>query len=168
MADTTPYRNPSLSVDKRTEDLLSRMTLEEKTGQLLQLDARQDPVRDLREKHCGSFLHCIDQDTIPLQRIATEQTRLGIPLLFAIDAIHGHSFFRGATIFPTPLGLASSWAPELLRVVGRVTAAEVAASGIHWTFPPVICLARDCRGGRIGETFGEVPRLIGDLAEAST
>ena len=93
-------------------------------------------------------------------------SRLGIPLLVGEDAIHGHSFWKGATIFPTQLALACSWNPALLERVGRVTAAEVIPTGIHWTFSPVLCLARDLRWGRTGETFGEDPYLIGELAAA--
>ena len=94
------------------------------------------------------------------------QNRLAIPLLIGEDAIHGHSFWKGATIFPTQLALACSWNPDLLEEVGRVTAEEVIPTGIHWTFSPVLCLARDLRWGRISETFGEDPYLIGELAAA--
>ena len=94
------------------------------------------------------------------------QNRLGIPLLIGEDGIHGHSFWKGATIFPTQLGLAGCWNPELLEQVGRVTAEEMAPTGIHWTFSPVLCLTRDLRWGRTGETFGEDPYLIGEFAAA--
>ena len=82
------------------------------------------------------------------------------------DGIHGHSFWKGATIFPTQLAMAASWNPELLEQVGRVTAEEMAPTGIHETFSPVLCLTRDLRWGRTGETFGEDPYLIGELGAA--
>ena len=94
------------------------------------------------------------------------QSRLGIPVIIAEDCIHGHSFWKGATIFPTQLALGCSWSPELLEKVARVTALEAAATGTHWTFSPVLCLTRDLRWGRVGETFGEDPHLIGELASA--
>src|SRR5690606_35231757 len=95
-----------------------------------------------------------------------QQTRLRIPLLVGEDCIHGHSFYEGATIFPTQLGMAASWDPELVERVARATAVEVAPTGIHWTFSPVLCIARDLRWGRVDETFGEDPYLIGELASA--
>ncbi|MCL1830193.1 MAG: glycoside hydrolase family 3 C-terminal domain-containing protein, partial [Oscillospiraceae bacterium] len=93
-------------------------------------------------------------------------TRLGIPLLFGIDAIHGHALHRKATIFPSQLALAAAWNDDLIYQVGRVTAREVAADGLHWTFSPVLCLGRDTRWGRIDETFGEDPYLAGRLGAA--
>src|SRR6476661_3858286 len=102
-----------------------------------------------------------------LEAIAlAEQTRLGIPLLTADDCIHGHSFWPGATIFPTQLGMACSWDPDLVEQAARATAVEVAATGVHWTFSPVLCITRDLRWGRVGETFGEDPHLIGELGAA--
>jgi len=91
------------------------------------------------------------------------QTRLGIPLLFGDDCIHGHSFHSGATIFPTQLAMASSWDPDLIEQTARVTAREVRLTGLKWTFSPVLCLTRDLRWGRVGETFGEDPFLIGEF-----
>jgi beta-glucosidase len=91
------------------------------------------------------------------------KNRLAIPMLIGEDGIHGHSFWKGATIFPTQLALAASWNPELLEQVGQVTAEEMTSTGIHWTFSPVLCIARDLRWGRIDETFGEDPYLIGEL-----
>src|SRR5690606_3496904 len=95
-----------------------------------------------------------------------QQTRLRIPLLVGEDCIHGHSFYEGATIFPTQLGMAASWDPELVERAARITAVEAAATGVHWTFSPVLCIARDLRWGRVDETFGEDPYLIGELASA--
>ncbi|NLF30312.1 MAG: beta-glucosidase [Planctomycetes bacterium] len=165
MTDSPLYRNPAAPVDQRVDDLLGRMSLEEKVGQMLQLDGRKDPQAGLRERHPGSFLHVLGDDAVALQNAAMK-TRLGIPLLFGIDAIHGHSFWAGATMFPTQLGLACAWNADLAHRVGRITAMEMSHTGVHWTFAPVLCLARDLRWGRIDETFGEDPLLIGDLASA--
>ena len=162
---TAPYLDPSLTVHERVSDLLGRMTLPEKVGQMMQLDAREDLEHIVHERHAGSILHTSPEKVLRAARL-TEQTRLRIPLLVAEDCIHGHSFWEGATIFPTQLGMASTWDPSLVEQVARVTAAEVAATGVHWTFSPVLCIARDLRWGRIGETFGEDPFLIGELASA--
>jgi len=159
------YKDPQRPVEERVEDLLSRMTLEEKVGQMCQLDGRQEPERQLREKQAGSFLHVMGQITQRLQHLA-EGSRLGIPLLFGIDAIHGHAFWPTATVFPTQLGLSCSWNPDLVEEVGRITAKEASYTGVHWTFSPVLGTARDLRWGRIDETFGEDPYLIGVLGSA--
>jgi beta-glucosidase len=160
---TSPaYRNPALTIEERVADLLSRMTIEEKVGQLMLWDARSDDLSFINTYQPGSVLHILGEKINRAMDLAA-QNRLGIPLLVGEDAIHGHSFWKGATIFPTQLALAASWNPELLEQVGRVTAEEVVPTGIHWTFSPVLCLARDLRWGRTGETFGEDPYLIGEL-----
>ncbi|MBP7691969.1 MAG: glycoside hydrolase family 3 C-terminal domain-containing protein [Anaerolineales bacterium] len=160
-----PYRNPALSAEDRVADLLGRMTLEEKVGQLLMWDARPEDLSFVTTRQPGSLLHILGEKLERAMDLAA-QTRLGIPLLVGEDAIHGHSFWKGATIFPTQLALAASWNPALLEQVGRVTAAEAGPTGIHWTFSPVLCLTRDLRWGRVGETFGEDPYLIGELGAA--
>lgn len=159
------FRDPSLPVRERVEILLEQMTLEEKVGQMLQLDARQG-LEDLIDRfHVGSVLH-----TSPAQLARSAEyvakTRLQIPLLVADDAIHGHSFWEGATIYPTQLGMACSWDAPLIEKAARQAALEISATGLHWTFSPVLCIARDLRWGRVGETFGEDPFLIGELASA--
>jgi beta-glucosidase len=163
--ETPAYRDPSLSVEARVADLLGRMTLEEKVGQLIMWNAQPEDLSFINTRHAGSLLHVLGAKVERAMRLAA-QSRLGIPLLIGEDAIHGHSFWPGATIFPTQLALACSWNPELLERVGRVTAEEVVPTGIHWTFSPVLCLTRDLRWGRVDETFGEDPYLIGELAAA--
>ncbi|GAA4589390.1 beta-glucosidase [Actinoplanes octamycinicus] len=160
-----PYLDPSLTVEARVDDLLSRMTLPEKVGQMLQLDARQDLAEIIQEKLAGSILHTSPAKLIEASELLS-RTRLKIPLLTAEDCIHGHSFWPGATIFPTQLGMAASWDPELVERVARVTAIEVSATGIHQTFSPVLCISRDLRWGRTDETFGEDPLLISELGAA--
>ncbi len=157
------YQNPALPVAARVQDLLPRMTLPEKIGQMMQLDARGDLEDIVLNRHIGSILH------VPPARLTkaialAAQSRLGIPLLIADDCIHGHSFWKGATIFPTQLAMACMWNPDLLEKLARVTAIEVSCTGFKWTFSPVLCLARDLRWGRVGETFGEDPFLIGEFA----
>ncbi len=160
-----PYRNPALSVDERVADLVSRMTLEEKVGQLLMLDARGEDLSFVNTRQPGALLHILGAKIGRAMDLAAKN-RLGIPLLIGEDGIHGHSFWKGANIFPTQLAMAASWSPELLERVGRVTAEEMAPTGIHETFSPVLCLTRDVRWGRTGETFGEDPYLIGELGAA--
>ncbi|GAA3342596.1 glycoside hydrolase family 3 N-terminal domain-containing protein [Curtobacterium pusillum] len=160
-----PYRDASLPTAERVDDLLGRMTVEEKVGQMLQLDARDDLRDHVLRRHVGSVLHTSPERIVEANRL-TAETRLQIPLLVGEDCIHGHSFWPGATIYPTQLGMAASWDAGLLERVARATAEEVAATGVHWTFSPVLCIARDLRWGRISETFGEDPYLIGELASA--
>lgn len=164
-ATTPAYRNPSLSVEHRVADLISRMTLEEKVGQLMLWDARGDDLSFINSRQPGSVLHILGEKINRAMDLAAKN-RLAIPLLVGEDGIHGHSFWKGSTIFPTQLAMAASWNPELLEQVGRVTAEEMTPTGIHWTFSPVLCLSRDLRWGRTGETFGEDPYLIGEFATA--
>ncbi|GIM88698.1 glycoside hydrolase family 3 N-terminal domain-containing protein [Paractinoplanes toevensis] len=160
-----PYRDPALPVNERVADLLARMTLPEKVGQMLQLDARGDVKEIVSEKLAGSILHTSPAKMLEAIDLVAK-TRLQIPLLTAEDCIHGHSFWPGATIFPTQLAMAATWDASLVERVARVTAVEVAATGIHQTFSPVLCIARDLRWGRTDETFGEDPFLIGELGAA--
>ncbi|MES1188759.1 MAG: glycoside hydrolase family 3 N-terminal domain-containing protein [Myxococcales bacterium] len=159
------YRDPSQPLERRVADLLSRMTLAEKVGQMLQLDGQKDPLRVIADKQPGSLFHILNERLAEAMDAAAA-TRLGIPLLIGEDGIHGHSFHPGATIFPTQLAMAASWDLELLEQVARVTAREMATTGAHWTFSPVLCLTRDLRWGRTGETFGEDPFLIAEFGAA--
>lgn len=165
MPDKLPYQDPELSVELRTRDLMERMSIEEMVGQLVQADGRKQAVEQVKERRVGSFLHILGAPTVELQKLA-EKTGHGIPILFGIDAIHGHGFWPGATVFPTQLAMSCSWNPELLETMGRVTAKEMLCTGLHWTFSPVLCLTRDLRWGRVGETFGEDPYLLGVLGAA--
>ncbi|UJP41209.1 exo-beta-d-1,3/1,6-glucosidase [Cellulomonas palmilytica] len=162
---TAPYLDATLPVAERVADLVGRMTLAEKVGQMMQLDSRGSVRGLIEDQHVGSILHTSPALVREAHEI-TAGTRLRIPLLIAEDCIHGHSFFEGATIFPTQLGMAASWNPGLVERAARITAVEVAATGIHWTFSPVLCIGRDLRWGRVSETFGEDPFLIGELASA--
>jgi beta-glucosidase len=150
---------------QRVADLLSRMTLAEKVGQCMQLDAQGDLDDLVTRQNVGSLLH-IPPDKMARAIELAAATRLGIPLLLADDCIHGHSFWPGATIFGTQLAVACSWRPENARRLARITAVEATSTGFTWTFSPVLCIARDLRWGRVDETFGEDPYLIGELASA--
>ena len=162
-----PYRNPKLPTEERIADLLGRMTLEEKVGQMMQLDARSGDLDDLIvNKHVGSILHTSPSDLPKAVETVNAKTRLGIPLVIGDDCIHGYSFWPGATIFPEQLGMATTWDSEKVQAAGRATAEEVSTTGVHWTFSPVLCIARDTRWGRVGETFGEDPYLIGEMASS--
>ncbi|WP_374955709.1 glycoside hydrolase family 3 N-terminal domain-containing protein [Bifidobacterium pseudocatenulatum] len=162
-----PYKNPKLPTEERIADLLGRMTLEEKVGQMMQLDARSGDLDDLIvNKHVGSILHTSPSDLPKAVETVNTKTRLGIPLVIGDDCIHGYSFWPGATIFPEQLGMATTWDSEKVQAAGRATAEEVSTTGVHWTFSPVLCIARDTRWGRVGETFGEDPYLIGEMASS--
>ncbi|MGB8646348.1 MAG: beta-glucosidase BglX [Anaerolineae bacterium] len=153
-------------IDHRVNDLLAQMTLEEKIGQLTQIGQYirdSVPVEErIRDGQAGSILWLSDPHEINrLQHIAVEQSRLHIPLLFGLDVIHGLR-----TIFPPPLAMAASWDPELVEQGQAVAAREARASGINWTFAPMVDMARDPRWGRIVEGAGEDPYLGAAMARA--
>ncbi|ADO75922.1 beta-glucosidase BglX [Stigmatella aurantiaca] len=159
------------ALDERVEGLLRRMTLEEKAGQLAQYSqgvptgpgtGRGDHEDMARTGAVGAFLNVVGaRETNRLQRIAVEQSRLRIPLLFGFDVIHGHR-----TLFPVPLGMASSFDPALVEQAMRVAAEEAAADGVRWVFSPMVDIARDARWGRIVEGSGEDPYLGAAMARA--
>ena len=190
------YKDPAAPVSKRVEDLLGRMTLEEKLGQMNQYtglehirktERRVNAGRDLSKSDSytfykdfpadtleawtarglvGSFLHVYTpEEADHLQELALS-SRLGIPLIFGIDAVHGNAFCPDNTIYPTAIGMASSFDRELVRTIGRQTAMEMRAMNMHWTFAPGVDVARDPRWGRCGETFGEDPYLVGEMGAA--
>ncbi len=155
-------------VEKKIDALLARMTLEEKLGQLQQLDGdangnyRPEHLKLVREGLLGSTLNVRGAArTNELQRVAVEESRLKIPLLFGFDVIHGYR-----TIFPVPLGEAASWDPAAVERAASVAAAEAAAAGVRWTFAPMLDIARDPRWGRIVEGAGEDPYLGSVMARA--
>src|SRR6202171_1496433 len=154
--------------EKRINALLARMTLAERLGQLQQLDGEgngnfRPEHRDLvRKGLLGSTLNVRGaQRTNELQRIAMEESRLKIPLVFGFDVIHGYR-----TIFPVPLGEASSWDPASAERSTAIAAAEARSAGVHWTFAPMLDIARDARWGRIVEGAGEDPYLGAAMARA--
>jgi beta-glucosidase len=160
---------PGGDVERRIAELLARMTIEEKVGQLQQLDGDpntgrpRDEHRDLvRRGLVGAFLNVRGARNVnEIQRIAVEQSRLKIPVLLGFDVIHGYR-----TVFPIPLGEASSWDPAAAERSARVAAAEASAAGVKWTFAPMVDIARDPRWGRIAEGAGEDPYLGSAMARA--
>src|SRR5580765_2466905 len=159
------YLDPTISIEDRVADLIGRMTPEEKIGQMLQLPV-DDNLDDLINRlHVGSVLHTAPE-LLAGAIDSAAATRLGIPLLIADDCIHGYSFWPGATILPSQLGMAGSWNADLIERGARITAIEVSCTGLVWTFSPVLCIARDLRWGRVDETFGEDPFLIGEFGSA--
>lgn len=156
------------AVNARVEEILSKMTLAEKAAQMVQVPypfVSREEALAWASRGAGSFLHVLGEEAREVQEHAM-RARLGIPVLFGIDAIHGHGLNQSAAIFPSQLALACAWSPALAEEMGRVTAREVAADGLHWTFSPVLCLGRDTRWGRVDETFGEDPYLAGELGAA--
>ncbi len=151
-------------IEKRVEDLLSKMTLEEKIGQMNQFseEAYTDFEARIKAGEVGSILNEINPETInKYQRAAVEQSRLGIPILFARDIIHGFK-----TIFPISLGQAASWNPALVEECSRITAVEATSIGLRWTFAPMIDVTREPRWGRIAESSGEDPYLGAQMGAA--
>ena len=157
------YLDPDQPIGKRVEDLLARMTLEEKVGQMCQYSGFSKRLEALvKEGRVGSFLNVQGaKNSNKIQRIALRQSRLGIPLIFGLDVIHGYS-----TIFPIPLGWASSWDPDIVRKAASIAAKEAASEGVHWTFAPMVDITRDPRWGRIAEGAGEDPYLGSAMARA--
>lgn len=165
------YEDPTQPVEKRVENLLSQMTLEEKVGQLRQRIYDVGAVKlwgdEIRHGNIGSFFgggQIIESpmERNALQRIAVEKSRLGVPLIFGHDSIHG---FR--TIFPIPLGQACAWEPDLFERTQTISARETSAGGNDWAFAPMVDLGRDPRWGRIAEGFGEDPWLGSVYAAAN-
>ncbi|TVR57657.1 MAG: beta-glucosidase [Spirochaetaceae bacterium] len=178
MSETSPDRKPRPEIVQRAREILARMTLDEKIGQLHQTPAYPDRMESLgaliKAGSVGSlilassaFAGTEEQNVAELetlnaaQRIAVNESRLGVPLIFGRDVIHGHR-----TLFPIPLGQAASWDMALVEEAARIAAREAASRGIHWTFAPMLDIARDPRWGRVSEGAGEDPYLASRLAEA--
>ena len=150
--------------ETRVRELLSKMTLREKVGQLNQLNSApfDTLAAAIAADGVGSIINEPNPDVVNrLQRIAVEQTRLGIPLVFGRDVIHGFH-----TLFPIPLGQAASWNPELVEQCARIAAEEATEAGVRWTFSPMIDIARDARWGRMAESAGEDPVVASRMGEA--
>jgi len=171
------YTNSSIS--ERVEELISQMTLEEKAGQMTQAErSALENISDIKTYFLGSLLSGGGSspsvntaqawaDMYDSYQYYALQTRLKIPLIYGIDAVHGHSNVIGATIFPHNIGLGCTGNPELVQQAAGITAKEVAATGINWTFSPCIATVRDERWGRTYEGFGESPELSEIMADAA-
>lgn len=190
------YKNPKASIEQRVNDLLSRMTLEEKVGQMNQLVGIEHfkqnstsmtaeelatntasafypgiTVKDMedwtRRGLVSSFLHVLTMEEANYLQKLSMQSRLQIPLLIGIDAIHGNAKCKGNTVYPTNIGLASSFDVNMAYKIARQTAEEMRAMNMHWNFNPNVEVARDGRWGRCGETFGEDPYLVTQMGVAT-
>lgn len=186
------YLDPTQPTEKRVADLMSRMTLEDKVYQMNQFvgldhmkkgnpnddkennDAQgfyktlsvNDVTAMCEEGKIGSFLHVLTaKEANYLQELALKSP-LKIPVLIGIDAIHGNALVSGTTVYPSPIGLASTWNDDFLYSIGKQTAKEMRATGSHWTFTPNIDILRDPRWGRVGETLGEDPFMVGNMGAA--
>lgn len=191
-----PYLNPAVPVEKRVDDLMSRMTLDDKIAQMTQfvgLEHMRQAEKSVTEEELlnghargfykglhssgvermvtqgriGSFLHVLTAEEANHLQTLAERSPLKIPLLIGIDAIHGNGLYCGSTIYPSPIGTAATFAPSLLYEASRQTAAEMRATGSHWAFAPNIEVAADARWGRVGESFGEDPYLISVMGVAA-
>ena len=190
-----PYLDSDLDVTKRVEDLMSRMTLYEKACQMNQfvgLEHMKKAEKDLSPEdmkksdaqgfykgvfsedvkqmiingQIGSFLHVITAEEANYLQQLANKSKLKIPLLIGIDAIHGNALYRGATVYPSPITIASTWDENNSYDVGIQTALEMRSTGSHWAFTPNIDVMRDARWGRVGETFGEDPYLVTQMGTA--
>jgi beta-glucosidase len=170
IAATPPYLDPAQPVPVRVADLLGRMSLDEKIGQMTQAERNAVSAADITSYRLGSLLSGGGSAPSPntaaawvdmydgFQRDALA-TPLRIPLIYGVDAVHGHNNVRGATVFPHNIGLGATRDPALVQRIGRATAEEVAGTGIDWDFAPCLCVARNDRWGRTYESFGETPAL---------
>ncbi len=189
------YKQSNIKIEERVNDLMSRMTLEQKVYQMdqyvglkhLNKAEKKKSLRNLdnddanafypgfnsdniallvEEGKIGSFLHVLDVEEANYLQSLAQKAPLQIPLLIGIDAIHGNGLNYGATIYPTPIGIASTWDENIAKKMSVETAAEMRATGSHWAFTPNIDIARDARWGRVGETFGEDTYLVGNMGVA--
>ena len=186
------YLDSSFSDNERVEDLLSRMTIEEKVAQMCQYVGlnylksentssltqeilnsdskasykgflKKDIAQMVVDGKIGSFLHVLQPKESNLLQALALKSRLKIPLIIGIDAIHGNGMVKGTTVYPSPISISASFTDSLSYIVGIQTAKEVRAAGSHWAFTPNIDVLRDPRWGRVGETFGEDPLLVSNM-----
>ncbi|MFU8851151.1 glycoside hydrolase family 3 protein [Micromonospora sp. SL1-18] len=174
-----PYQDPTLPVATRVADLLSRMTLDEKIGQMTQAERGSVTASDITAYRLGSVLS--GGGSAPTPNTATGwadmydgfqrgalATPLAIPMIYGVDAVHGHNNVYGATIFPHNIGLGATRDPALVQQIGQAVAEEVAGTGVDWDFAPCLCVARNDRWGRTYESFGETPDLPSSMSTLVT
>lgn len=179
-AETSVYLDPAQSIDARVADLLQRMTLDEKIGQMVQADLScVTNLADIKTYGLGSMLSGGDSkpdgenrpdnwfNSMNTLQSWALKTRLKIPLLYGIDAVHGHNDVIGTTIFPHHIGMGATHNPELVEEADHITALEVAGTGIRWAFAPCIAVTQDERWGRTYESYGQDPELVAALGAAS-
>lgn len=175
LAAVPPYQDPTLPVATRVSDLLARMSLDDKAGQMTQIDRASIAAADVTQYRIGSILSGGGSapasntptgwaDMIDNFQRAALATPLAIPMIYGIDAVHGNNNVYGSTIFPHNIGLGATRNPALVERIGRATAEEVTGAGQHWTFAPCLCVARNDRWGRTYESFGETPELVSPMS----
>ncbi|MDG1685735.1 MAG: glycoside hydrolase family 3 N-terminal domain-containing protein [Flavobacteriaceae bacterium] len=191
------YLDSNADIEDRLSDLMARMTLEEKVGQMCQYvglaylkkqkrnkrasgdvsklnkDAfamyglsESEIIQEIIDGKIGSFLHVLDPEEVNYLQGFTLESRLKIPLIIGIDAIHGNAMVRGTTVYPSPISIAATFNNDFAYDVAKQSAREMRATGSQWTFMPNIDVARDPRWGRVGETFGEDPFMVGEMGKA--
>ena len=191
------YLDSNADIEDRLSDLMARMTLEEKVGQMCQYvglaylkkqmrnkrvsgdvsklnkDAfamyglsESEIIQEIIDGKIGSFLHVLDPEEVNYLQGFTLKSRLKIPLIIGIDAIHGNAMVRGTTVYPSPISIAATFNNDFAYDVAKQSAREMRATGSQWTFMPNVDVARDPRWGRVGETFGEDPFLVGEMGKA--
>ena len=179
MAQTPPYKDPTQPIATRVADLMSRMTLDEKLGQMTQAERGSISNAQVTQFRIGSILS--GGGSAPSPNTATGwanmydafqnaalATPLGIPMIYGVDAVHGHNNVIGATIFPHNIGLGATRDPALVQNIGRAVGEEVSGTGIDWDFAPCLCVARNDRWGRTYESFGERPDLVSSMTTIVT
>ncbi|KAJ6360110.1 hypothetical protein OIU77_004178 [Salix suchowensis] len=171
------YKDAAKPLSSRIKDLMSRMTLQEKIGQMTQIERNVASAKVMKDYFIGSVLS--GGGSVPSKQASAEtwinmvnefqkgalSTRLGIPMIYGIDAVHGHNNVYNATIFPHNVGLGATRDPELVKRIGAATALEVRATGIPYVFAPCIAVCRDPRWGRCYESYSEDPKLVQAMTE---
>jgi len=169
------YQDLTQPIETRIDDLLARMTLAEKIGQMTQVEKNSIPTEDVTAYFIGSVLsggggsppnNTVENwlEMVGAFQHAATQTRLGIPLIYGVDAVHGHANLKGATVFPHNIGLGAANDPELMQRIGQATAVEMLATGIQWNFAPAVSIPQDIRWGRTFEGYGEDTDLVTRLS----
>jgi beta-glucosidase len=172
-----PYQDPGRPLQERVEDLLSRMTLEEKIGQMTLVEKNSIKPTDIADRFIGGLLSggggSPSTNTPEAWAVMVNgfqehalRTRLGIPMIHGVDAIHGHAAVKGAVVYPHFIGLGATRDPELVERIGRATASDMVATGIYWNYAPVVAVPQDIRWGRTYEGFSEDTDLVSELAVA--
>jgi beta-glucosidase len=173
-----PYQNPEVAIEERVADLVSRMTLAEKLGQMTLIEKGSITPNAVSDYFIGAVLSGGGgyprggntpqtwMQMVHSYQDAALQTRLGIPMLYGVDAVHGHSNLLDAVIFPHNIGLGATRNPDLIAEIGRITAREMIATGIYWNYSPVLAVPQDIRWGRTYEGYSENTDLVTELSTA--
>ncbi|KAL2492852.1 Glycosyl hydrolase family protein [Abeliophyllum distichum] len=173
-AEYVAYKDPKHPINHRIKDLLGRMTLEEKIGQMVQIDRTVASAEVMKKYYIGSLLSTGGSkkaspetwvDMVNDFQMSSLSTRLGIPMIYGIDAVHGHGMVYKATVFPHNVGLGATRDPELVKKIGAATALEVRATGIPYIFAPCVAVCRDPRWGRCYESYSEDPKVVKSMTE---